>query len=364
MVVKPVIWTRPLANGQHDIKLYLSAGRKKKYRSTGVRVYPKDWDDNKKLVRRSDPLHASKNGRIESMRIELASKLLGGTRIEQLGEKKSNSLMDWLDQLIAEIEGGKTELSPGTGRKYGSLRTRLREWLDYEQRSDILFEEVDMTFYYSYRDYLIDECGVQLNGGFSGQIKTLKAAMNYARDRGLHNHNGHEHRNFKRHRKGDSGKIYLKQDEIDAMAGLDLADNPVMARERDRFLLSFYLILRYGDSTNIRRNHFTRREGRLYYTNIAEKTGAASAVPVKPLVEEILERYDYNLDFNYNAAANKSIKMVAAMAGINEIVTENDRRGPKSQFVTTHTARRSAATLLRLSGMPLTVLQDLGGWKH
>ena len=50
------------------------------------------------------------------------------------------------------------------------------------------------------------------------------------------------------------------------------------------------------------------------------------------------------------------------MAGINEMV-DTDPPMLKSQLVTTHTARRSAATNLRLQGASLKTIADLGGWK-
>ena len=51
------------------------------------------------------------------------------------------------------------------------------------------------------------------------------------------------------------------------------------------------------------------------------------------------------------------------MAGIHTSANEGDRSGPKWKFVTTHTARRSAATHLALQGVNLKIIADLGGWE-
>ena len=52
------------------------------------------------------------------------------------------------------------------------------------------------------------------------------------------------------------------------------------------------------------------------------------------------------------------------MAGINSNdMMDTDPPVIKSQQVTTHTARRSAATNLRLQGASLKTIADLGGWK-
>ena len=50
------------------------------------------------------------------------------------------------------------------------------------------------------------------------------------------------------------------------------------------------------------------------------------------------------------------------MAGIDEMVSEGPKRALKWKFVTTHTARRSAATNLYLQGVSLKMIADLGGW--
>lgn len=51
------------------------------------------------------------------------------------------------------------------------------------------------------------------------------------------------------------------------------------------------------------------------------------------------------------------------MARINMPVQENGVKGPKANFVRTHTARRSAATNLAMQGVPLDFIAKLGGWK-
>lgn len=59
-----------------------------------------------------------------------------------------------------------------------------------------------------------------------------------------------------------------------------------------------------------------------------------------------------------NAEANRKIKQIARMAGIDTPMT-----APKWTFVRTHTARRSAATNLAMGGATLDFICKLGGWK-
>jgi site-specific recombinase XerD len=50
------------------------------------------------------------------------------------------------------------------------------------------------------------------------------------------------------------------------------------------------------------------------------------------------------------------------MAGITKPINQGNQQAPKFKFVTSHTARRSAATNLYLAGMDLETLAKLGGW--
>ena len=77
-----------------------------------------------------------------------------------------------------------------------------------------------------------------------------------------------------------------------------------------------------------------------------------------------MQQYNFKLPKTTNQEANRKIKMIAGMAGINTPVQENGVKGPKANFVCTHTARRSAATNLAMQGVPLDFIAKLGGWKN
>lgn len=86
-------------------------------------------------------------------------------------------------------------------------------------------------------------------------------------------------------------------------------------------------------------------------------------MPVKPKALELLEKYNYQMPKTTNAEANRKIKQIASMAGINTPATENGVTAPKWTFVRTHTARRSAATNLAMGGASTDSICKLGGWK-
>ncbi len=95
---------------------------------------------------------------------------------------------------------------------------------------------------------------------------------------------------------------------------------------------------------------------------MAQKNDREVVLPVKPDAWAILEKRNFDLSGDTNQEANRKLKTIAAMAGIDELVSEGAKRAPKWKFVTTHTARRSAATNLYLQGVSLKMIADLGGW--
>lgn len=69
---------------------------------------------------------------------------------------------------------------------------------------------------------------------------------------------------------------------------------------------------------------------------------------------------------------NDAIKEVCKLAGIDSIVEITKSRGrrriterlPKWQLVHSHTARKTGATLLRLSGASMREIMLIGGWSN
>lgn len=184
-------------------------------------------------------------------------------------------------------------------------------------------------------------------------------------DRGLHENRAFQTKSFVAEKIRPTNKIYLNPEEVDALAKLDLSSRPGLKRERDRFLVSYYLVLHYSDSVLIHKGSIMHHNGQAYYQNTAVKTGTTSIIPIKPAALQIIKENNYDLSGDTNQEANRKLKVLAAMVNITEDMSKpGEGYIPKSSLVTTHTARRSAATNLLLSGVPITEIMQLGGWKY
>ncbi len=358
MTIRAILWTyKSRQDGQCNVKIYVhTEGGQKKYFKTDIHLDPQDWDEKKGQVKKTHPLFQILNSKIQK---ELADHTrhfhTGGTF-----KGRNNSLTVLIRQYIGEVENNIHDIRISTTKNYQHTLKRLLEFAKTRGKADILFDDIDLDFYYEFSNYL-NQNGCSQPGA-SKHIKIVKKFMNEGLIRGIHNNTQHKNPSFKVHRDAPSNKIFLTEEEIEKLVNLNLSGHPPLDRERDRFLISYWFLMRHSDSVKIRETNFFQRDGRHYYRSMAQKNDRELVLPVKPAAWAVLQKRNFSLSGDTNQEANRKVKTIAAMAGIDEMVSEGKKTGPKWSFVTTHTARRSAATNLYLQGVSLKMIADLGGW--
>jgi integrase len=208
--------------------------------------------------------------------------------------------------------------------------------------------------------------------------------MRQAREEGLHNNMEIERKAFKPLSE-EVDNIYLTEEEVKALHNLDLSkfdltpsntklkpseinNLPVV---RDVFLVGCYLAQRYSDYSRLNNGMIKTIDGKKYVELIQQKTREKVIIPIKPELDEILRRYDYNLPKTFQPKVNKGIKIIARAAGITEMIQDEKSRGglivkkevPKCDLIKTHTARRTGCTLMFLAGLPSITIMKFSGHK-
>jgi site-specific recombinase XerD len=300
------------------------------------------------IKKKGAPLAIKINAQLESQVNQIRAEHIDGG---------SSSLIDLVGNFHQECKAGLHALSKDTWRSYPSFKNKLVAFARFKGKQDIRFDDVTIPLYLEFIRWLrgtgVGEHAVATN------VKHLKKFMNLGFDLGLHSSEVQRQKGFKSLKPETARKIYLTPEEIENFRKVDLSDQPHLRQEQDRFLISYYFVLRYADSVLIDRKNFVEQNGRTYYRNTSSKTRVTGFIPVKPLVKDILERIDYQVAKTSNQKSNDKVKLIAARAEINDDVDG----APKWSLVTTHTARRSAATNLWLAGMPLPEIMQLGGWR-
>jgi site-specific recombinase XerD len=362
MTVKAILWTHyKKKNGTHDIKIYALNKGKKRYYSLDIQVLPENWDEKRERVK-GLPAHINQgmNKRIQETKNRYEQLLFEGVSADQLDVKApSHSLLKFAEQFIREIKENKHDIKASSGKNYRSMLTRLQQYCEYRLIDDLSFDNITMDFYYDYRNFLEETQGKR--NAFGNHIKVLKRLMRAALEQELHNNTIFRDPAFKTAKQKPGGKIYLTKEEIKAIEALDLDSMPHLDRERDRFLIAYYFMMRWEDSTRITQEMIKGDLQFITYTQ--QKTGIECTLPISTPAKRLLQKRNYNFKGDAIQKSNTKIKTIGSLAGINEVITIGGVTAPKFNFITSHTARRSGATHLSLDGIPLQDIMKLGGWK-
>lgn len=298
---------------------------------------------------------------------------------DETADGKEIRFTDYLSWYIERYEQVRSVI---TVKHYRTVWNKLRA---FEQRicRRLSFSDINIDFYNSFRVWIYDQ-GYSDNY-FGSLIKIIKQVYREAREvDGIHTLNGTNHKGFVTVMK-ESDSIFLTVDELMRLHKLKLTEQAILAEwpelhqpgavkrrmetcelVRNRFLIGAFSGLRVSDF------------GRLGELDIVDglitlrtrKTDTPIAVPVHPVIQQILDSgFDLSKIIS-DQKMNVYIKHLAKMAGIEDKVSVREHRGGKMQMiqtekyklVSTHTARRSFATnLLKAKDIPLAVISKALG---
>ena len=291
-------------------------------------------------------------------------------------DRPDNSISSYLDFFLEDVRTGSRltyKGKPYTEGSFIALKQTCRIFREYElySRKRICFDDIDYSFFKSFVSYLYS-LGYAHNT-VAKNVKYLKILLSNAFL------DGYAHKNVcldKRFKVPciESDSIYLTRTEIDRMRDVDLSSlSPLHSVVRDVFMIGVWTAQRFSDYSRIDSSDILRcRVGDRNVTAIQviqKKTGARVVIPCSNHLLEILERYDYVIPRVSNQTLNEYIKVIARKAGIDGDVAVTDTKGgkhvvrlvPRWKLVHSHTARRTGATLMYLSGMDIYDIMKITG---
>lgn len=154
--------------------------------------------------------------------------------------------------------------------------------------------------------------------------------------------------------KCDVFSVYLSANDITRIyyyKGL----NKSQERIRDLFIVGCLTALRYSDYSTLDSSNFQND----VIVKIAKKTGKEVKIPIHQHVRQLYAKYNGNLPRDIsNQFFNRQIKEICKEIGFDEVITYTYVRGGqliteskfKWELISSHTARRSAATNMYLTG--------------
>ncbi len=170
-------------------------------------------------------------------------------------------------------------------------------------------------------------------------------------------------------RREETDSIYLTEDEILQLLEIHEFEDPIHEQVRDVFVLGCFTGMRFSDYSTI--DTTAIRNNRLEF--VQKKTGGKVIIPIHPVVNTILKKYDNLLPLvPENNEFNRIIKIVGErlpclhVPFTKQVTYKRELKefvAMKYSFLQTHTARRSFCSNEYLKGTDPLIIMSISGHK-
>jgi len=291
------------------------------------------------------------------------------------------TLFQFIDKFIKEAPSRREKkslrlLSYRSIQKYRTTERHLHEFAKGLGKKDFEFSEIDKDFYDKFVSYLQNDITVAEDGKVKvlkeqfmtntvgKHIQVLKLWLNEAQEKGLYNIPNLQKVFYVSSE--DVDNVYLNETELQQLKDADLSKIQHLDRVRDWFLLLAWTGSRFSDLSKIAKNNI--KNGFIKFNQ--QKTNEPVTIPLHPVVDEILGKYNFNLPEPItNQRFNEYIKEACRIAEISTPETTTRTIGgtlvtekfEKWELVTSHTGRRSFCTNMYKRGLPTLMIMKISG---
>lgn len=338
ITIKAVLWEhKEDKGGLCPVMIRLTLNRKITYHKTGIKITKNSWQNGvvAKPYPNYDLLNAKVNKIVSDLERELLKRDING---ETISLKKAKDLLQ-------PDNGGRTdflvhakkliaEKNPAQEKSYNNEYNEIVRYAG----SSILFADITTTFLNKYYKYLIKK---KAHNSTINAFKFIKGVFNDARKIGITTLYPFGTLEFVYPKYHETNKDYLTMDECELLFKL-LKRTDIEQEFRTitaYFLLECFAGIRHSDWKlyNLEKIH---GKAELYLRTT--KTGVNIRLPVDlmPSLKKVLDYIRKN-KLSYNRSlqhSNRMFRLIMPLAGI-------------SKAVTTHTGRRTCATLLLSKGL-------------
>ena len=336
------------ASPTHDavIELRIAYKNKQKYLSTGIRLFPKEWQRGR-VVNRLDA--AILNKTLDKLMVDVRQVIYdmiddGNIDIFAIPVKlaakrrKAMTFMEFYAEKaqirkhgIGKIAQGRYDLVPRVLDEFG----RITSFSDLTPNNIVAF------------DKFLTKKGIQATSRWHNYHKYIRRFVVEAIKEGFLERDPYDgvrldHGNYD-HRK----EAQMPEERLE--------------RVRDLFIFQAYTCLSYTDLAHFDKNRILVEDGKKVYHGHREKTNIRFTIPLLGPALEILERYN-GLPLSLTTK-NKTSGKIISNAKYNKFLKEIAEPAGLSQHLTTHWARHTGATMLLNAGVQPEVIAVIGGWK-
>lgn len=402
---KAILWHEPISDGRHAVYIYISHNGQKKYRQVkDVYIHKGEFKKGKRLpVTDRHPNAEYLNNLIKFELDGIENYYLNNKgctidelknwdklnavteHIQQVTEAaKPAGLLKYIEEYVKGVKAGKITdkrtgrvIKKATAPSFNSLRIHLMEFEQARPEYDgLCYEHITEEFYQEYLHFLRYEIVVRLDknkqpvrgmaeSSIGRDIKKLKKFMRLTRK---------QHRNF------DYEDFYAPNDEpepfipnrqeVEAVLTFDTSSHPHLLEEKERAVVAYNFLFRFGDSMRLDPGSFEQVDDRLFLRKETQKTGEFVYIPVTERTLYILQKHKFRLPVIHNQESNWKLRELFRLAGVTRPFTRRETRAGVTEWKTyeawqligTHELRRAKATHLYEDGFTLQEIMFFGGW--
>jgi len=312
------------SKGQAVIQIEAYLNEKRKYFSTGIKIKPNQWNENKQVVNSKHPKHLELNRTLKKQIYELEK-----FEDEQRNRQGSFILADF--KLLLKNEVDFFEFSTRNINEVNSTenyRYTLRRTLEFikEIHPNITFNRIDFNTVKTFDNYLHKE-NYHVNT-IAKYHKNFKRILNFAIKQKLIKEDPYSDFKVKRIA---SKRTALTDDELKRIENLEFDNNSQHLKNvRDLFLFSCYTGLRFSDMQALSPENFVIKDSEMFLDFRQNKTAGLVMIPLHlvfngkaiPIVNEYINPLNKHLFPRMtNQENNRVLKLIQMLAGINKVLT-------------------------------------------
>ena len=319
-----------------------------------------------------------KNGKPKMSFIDLQSKLFGlidrpdrkVNKNDNVNSGHKETLIGFIDQFVQDCEAG-IRLSPKRQRlkpsSIGSYKTTKGYLLKFQEQTKkvLTLKDFSQTDIDKFSDFLIIDEEFAMNTHAKSMMDLLQIIKYAVKLKKIPAAKMIELEFDTRREETDS--IYLTENEILQLLEIKDFDDAVHEHVRDVFVVGCFTAMRFSDYSMI--DSSAIRNNRLEF--VQKKTGGKVTIPIHPVVNTILKKYDNALPkVPKNNEFNRIIKLVGEklpclhLPFTKQVTYARELKklvDMKFNYLQTHTARRSFCSKEYLKGTDPLVIQAISG---
>ncbi|MFR2225213.1 MAG: tyrosine-type recombinase/integrase [Bacteroides xylanisolvens] len=371
---------KPKSDKPTNIYLVCRIDKKQVKLSTGVRVYPDQWNTKKqeayvspRLTELDNINNAIVNDKINKLRTDFLEFKRYIYKDKMVKQQELQKPVQWLRRTISQDKTIKSDGQRNTLAIYlGHLKV-FEEFLKATDRDDITFTDINLALIKDYETYLFNR---QVGKGkttktstVGNKVTALISIIKRAEPYGLIDISAAKLNQYKKpkSREGDDNEIYLSEEEVSRMYALELKG--LEEKARDVFVLQCWTGQRFSDMQLLNGGTVKDFNNGKILEIVQKKRTHKVSIPLFPIALEILEKYNFQVPKVRENTMLKYIKEAGQKAGIigKHIVTED--RGSKItnttyyryELIGTHTGRRSFISNMLKRGYDSHILMRITG---